>query len=212
MKNPVPVKAFCLLFLFVSGCSVFGVRDAEEPDYKILLSEGSFEVRSYEPYMVAETEIEQSVEDARSVGFRRLFAYISGNNSSGEEIAKTGPVLEGDGGGEGGQKIAMTAPVFISEDSRTMAFVLPREFDRSNAPEPSDQLVKLSERRGGKVAVRRFSGTISEERIKANSRELLQWTVAQGLKSSFSTVAAGYDPPWTIPFLRRNEIHLVLDQ
>jgi len=211
MKNSILIVTACLLSLSLSGCSMFGVRDTEEPDFKVLVSEGDFEIRSYQPFMVAETKVEQSVEDARSVGFRRLFSYISGNNSADRKIAMTAPVLEG-GTGIKGQKIEMTAPVFITENSRTMAFVLPREFNAENYPVPNDQLVKVFRRPGGKVAIRKFSGTISEERIRTNSEELMSWVEEKGLRSSFSTVAAGYDPPWTIPFLRRNEIHLVLDQ
>ena len=205
------MKHFALIILIssLSACSFFGVRTAEEPGYTVLAKEGDYEIRSYKEMLLAKVLLDEGLEDPRSVGFRRLFKYISGENSTSKKISMTAPVLEDPKATS--QKIPMTAPVFIADDSRSMAFILPEDFNLETAPIPNDASVNIEKQLSRKVAVLRFSGVLTDESIEKRSGELRNWVKSRKLKSVPILTVAGYDPPWTIPRLRRNEIHITLE-
>jgi hypothetical protein len=138
----------------------------------------------------------------------RLFGYISGENISETKIAMTAPVLAKEGGAIEGEKIAMTSPV-LGERQGTgwrYAFVLPQSYTLDNAPLPSNPEVKLAVIPGKKVAVIRYSGTWKEETIREKTGDLVDWIQLNGQEPISEPRFAGYDPPWTLPFLRRNEV------
>jgi hypothetical protein len=187
----------------------------------VIASEGSFEIRRYASVVVAETEAAGGREEGENESFRRLYRYISGENAARQEVAMTAPVLEeptgGAGGGEGGSaqsreaeshEIAMTAPVLQERtaDGWRMAFILPESFTIASAPEPTDPAVRLREIPGRLVASVRFSGSRSEGKCRAQADRLAVWIAANGYRAVGAPIHAGYDPPFTIPFLRRNEV------
>jgi len=213
--KPFLLSAFAFALLFASiGCSVFGIRTVDEPGHVVLESDGDFELREYESFVVARTSVEESYDDAGSISFRRLFRYISGENVREESIAMTAPVLQQNRGASG-EKIAMTATVLqqrVTDDEGPgrweMSFVLPAEYSIETAPLPTDPKVRLEVVPARTVAVLRYRGSLSEESYSAHVTKLAQRLAARGYEASSAPRSAGYDPPWTIPQLRRNEIHI----
>ncbi len=200
------VTLLLLTCLILAGCSVFGKRDVREPSFSVLKSEGDFEIRRYEPMVLAETVVEGDYRSTSGKAFGRLSGYIFGKNRSKRSIEMTAPVLQE----KKGEKIAMTAPVIQEKegDAWSMAFVLPEGYTVRNAPEPLDSEILLRQVPGAKVAVIVFSGLHSEKNIDRHTEKLQAWLEGQGYAPASSPRAASYDPPWTIPFLRRNEIHI----
>ncbi len=204
----LPALLAAVAGLVLSGCSVFGVQTVEEAGYTVLESDGDVEVRQYDDYAIARTFVAASYDDMSREAFGRLFDYISGDNTSGDSIAMTAPVLMA----SSGQEIAMTAPVLMEADGEGwwMAFVLPEGMDAASAPRPTDPLVEIVDIAGPRMASLRFSGWMGEESIREEAERLRAWIDRHGLEASSAYQVAGYDPPWTIPFLRRNEILIEL--
>jgi len=175
----------------------------EEPRFKVLEKDGSFELREYSAYIVAETRVEAGFEDAGSLAFQRLFRYISGNNVAQQKIAMTAPVTQ-----SGSEKIKMTAPVSQVADGNAylVAFSLPSTYTLATAPKPLDPTVRIRQVPAQLIACWRYSGRWTESnyrdhevllRERINSREL----IARG-----DPVLARYNPPFTPWFMRRNEV------
>lgn len=189
---------------FLSACSVVGIRSGtEQPSYELVAAlADDLEIRRYGPRVAAETDQEGDGTDARNQAFRTLAGYIFGGNRAQSKVAMTAPVET-----ERSQSIAMTAPVEGggSDGRRTMRFFMPAGYTIETLPVPDDPRVRLVEVPGQTLAVLRFTGARDSETIARRQAELLErlngtgWRV-QGTPSSFL-----YDPPWTLPFLRRNE-------
>ena len=196
-----------LTSLLFAGCSVLGKRSAAEPPYEVQKKDGVYEVRRYGPMVIAETILDEEDYGAASgKGFNRLAGYIFGKNKSKSSISMTAPVLQE----RRSEKISMTAPVLQQRNKGgwTMAFVLPEGFTLASAPEPLDPEVKLREVPPSTVAVVRFSGLHSAANLEKYGRQLLTWLEKQGYRTLSEPKLASYDPPWTIPFLRRNEVQI----
>ena len=118
----------------------------------------------------------------------------------------TTPVLEE----SQSEEIAMTVPVFQHNDNNiwTMTFVLPSKYTLETAPEPIDKNVEIKIRPAKKVATIRYTGVINLKKIETNTAKLKVWLENNDYSSISQAYSAAYDPPWTIPFLRRNEIHI----
>ena len=196
------------VLLFSSGCSLVGINNVEEAAYTVLSKDDNFELRNYEPMVIVETTIDDDFDNAGNKAFRRLFAYISGNNISNSEIAMTVPVIADQVETSPGTEIAMTAPVLqeSSQGGWRYAFVLPADLTIDTAPEPVEDNVRLAQIPAMKVAVVQFSGFSSEESMQNKTSELNDWISANDLTPLSEPRWAGYNPPWTIPFLRRNEV------
>ena len=203
-----------LIVIFSSGCSVVGINTVDEAGYTIALKDDNFELRDYAPMVVVETTIDDDFESAGNKAFRRLFAYISGDNVANSEIAMTAPVIADPALKGAGKDIAMTAPVLQqhSEGGWRYAFVLPADFTLETAPRPLADTVKLAEVPAKKVAVIQYSGFWSEENMQNKTSELNDWISANKLLPLSKPRWAGYNPPWTLPFLRRNEVMIDVRQ
>lgn len=201
MRKPFVVLAGAIM---LAGCSVFGGKAAEEPPYTVSVSEPPFEIRDYAPIVVARTVAQGSYDDAIDTGFGRLFDYISGANTGARKISMTAPVLTD----TEPERIAMTAPVLTDQagEGTAVMFVLPEEMMLETAPLPTDPLVSLAEIPARRVAVARFSGFLTDEGVAAARSDLIAWLAQQGLPTDGDWQAAGYNPPWTIPSMRRNEV------
>ena len=202
--------------LATAACSVFGGRAAEEPPHETLVRHPPYEIRRYGPVVVARTTVDAPYDEALSTGFSRPFDYISGANlpaggGGGAEIEMTAPVIT-----ERAAEIAMTAPVLTegAEGSGpvTVAFVLPEDFTLATAPRPTDPEVGLAEIPARRVGVIEFSGFLSEENIAEARARLDAWLAARGDAHEGDWQAAGYNPPWTLPWLRRNEVIVTLSE
>ncbi len=203
-------KLFVILnTLFLSACSIFGISSVEEAGYNVLKDNANIQIRQYKPLLTAQTEVEANYETASSKAFQRLFDYISGNNKKQQKIAMTTPVIQE----KQSEKIAMTAPVFQEKSDKTwfMSFVLPVDYTLANAPVPLDSSVVLKEVPSKKVAVLTYTGFLSEQTIDEKTNELKSWLESNGYKAISLSRSAGFNPPWTLPFLRRNEIHIDIE-
>lgn len=179
----------------------------EEPRHRVLQKNDGWELRLYEPMVVAETAVEGEFGPGGNEGFRRIAGYIFGGNDGGRKVAMTSPVAQERRPREGA-KIAMTAPVAQerSGEGWTVAFVMPSEYSLGTLPKPNDPRVTLRTVPARRVAAVSFSGTWGAERFDAAARDLLAKVAAAGLVASGPPVYARYDPPWTPWFLRRNEV------
>lgn len=199
------IKIFLFTLLF-AGCSVVGYRTTEEPKYKLIKKEKNFEIREYEPIIVAEVKTEGNYEESSRKGFNKLAKYIFGENKKKEKIAMTAPVFQE----TKSEKISMTAPVFQEESDEgwMMRFTMPEKYTPETLPEPLDQEITIRELEGKKVAVITYSGILTGEKIAKNTALLKEWMNKNGYEELSKPQSAGYDPPWTVPFLRRNEIQI----
>ena len=208
----LPAALLCsLLLMATAGCSVFGGASVEEAPYELVNKDEQFEVRDYAAVVVAQTEVAASFDKAGNTAFRRLFNYISGENEGSEKIAMTAPVIaENDesGSSDSGEKIAMTAPVSYQKegDMWRYRFVLPRTFTMENAPRPTNPDVSLFETEPRRVATIRYAWLATDKARAKNAQSLMNWIESQGLVAQSEPRWAGYNPPWTLPPFRRNEV------
>ena len=169
---------------------------------------------------------------ARNSAHRRVRMKDGEVYKSNEEIDMTGPVML-----DANESISMTGPVLLDLNDQivvrgpanvvnmitpeemvefeidiqqkwTMSFSLPAKYTLNNAPIPKSPAVRLREKEGELVITRRFSNFVSKEKVEDLGSGLLAWANEKGLVIEGSVRIARYDPMWTIPFLRRNEIHL----
>ena len=179
----------------------------DEPRYTVVRTYDTFEVRQYEPYLVAETVVSATADEAGNQGFRILAGYIFGQNKGARKIEMTAPVAQEPA------KIAMTAPVAQSAGpgGYVVQFSMPREWTLETLPEPLDSRVTLRAIPARTFAVVSYSGTWSQDRYEEHLKKLKEALGQEGLRWHGEPVWARYDPPWMPWFLRRNEIWLELD-
>lgn len=183
-----------------------------EPSYIVLRVEDGYEIREYAKYIVAECEVTGGYRDSLYSGFRILFDYIEGNNSGRKKLEMTAPVrLEKP---EAPEKIPMTAPVILEkrDEVHVVAFVMPLTYTLDALPEPANARIRFREVDKRRVAALRFSWYATERRVEKKKKELGELLARDGYKTISSFRAAYYNPPWTIPFLRRNEILVDIEQ
>ncbi len=180
----------------------------EEPKFKLLEKDKDFELRLYAPKIIAEVLINGTLQESSSKGFRLIADFIFGNNTSqsgkSERISMTAPVsVEARA-----EKISMTAPVGVHQASNgwKVYFVMPSQYTLDSLPKPNNPLVNIKEIPEQKFAVIRFSGLVNEEKMRKKLSELEKWLASKKLKSIGQPELARYNPPWTLPFLRRNEV------
>ncbi len=190
--------------LLLSACSVVGIRSGtEEPRYDVVERLGDAELRAYAPRLAAETTVPGAAEAARGEGFRRLAGYIFGGNAGGSRIAMTAPVAQADAG----RQIAMTAPVSQAPAGAagwSIRFFLPAGL--LDPPAPRDARVGIVTVPAETMAVLRFPGIASDAAIAAQRTRLLTLLAPTGWAPAGPPVTWFYDPPWTLPPLRRNEV------
>lgn len=190
-----------LLLLAWGGIAMAG----EEAKFDVTLKDGDREVRLYAAQIVAETLIEGSREDAGNKAFRILFAYISGANKGQRKIAMTSPVGQTEAASE---KIAMTSPVGIreSDDKWAVSFMMPASYTVATLPKPTDERVKIRQIPARRVVAIRYSGRWTEERFLKHKVKLEAWIAAKGYQVLGAAEWARYNPPFTPPIFRRNEV------
>lgn len=185
-----------------------GVRTEETPRHAVLVEDGAYEIRRYEPWLAARTRVEGGMKASSSPAFRTLASYIFGANRARQPIAMTAPVVMEPPAAE---LIPMTAPVTMAPgtNSTEMRFMVPSRYTRETVPAPLDARVEIVEVPAEDLAVVRFSGTLSEEAVAECLRELRRWIAARSdYEAAGPYRVAGYDSPFTLPFMRRNEVML----
>jgi hypothetical protein len=187
-----------LLASFSVAASVVGASAVEEPPHQVVSRDGDFEIRDYPSLTVAETTVDADRNSAAHAGFRRLAGYIFGGNAKKQRIEMTAPVIEA----RPEYMFATQAP-----GSRwVIRFVMPRGFSVASLPKPDTEGIVLREEPPAHMAVLKFSGLAGGDAVAAKTIELQAILKARNLTPSGSPIIAQYDPPWTLPFLRRNEI------
>jgi hypothetical protein len=182
----------------------------EGPKYDVVGKYEGFELRRYAPYIIAETIVSGDFDEVGNEAFRVLFRYISGENRKKTKIPMTAPV-EQSPVVESGEKIKMTAPVVQTaqgrnQDSYGFAFIMPSEYTLDTLPKPEDPRIKIRTVKARLMAVRAYSGTWSEKRYRKNEAALLEAVEDAGLTRIGEPVFARYNSPFTLWFLRRNEV------
>ncbi len=193
-----------ILFTLFSGSAMA----IEEPEYTVTEKQGAYELRNYSPRVVAETLVSGSLNEASSTGFKSIADYIFGNNRSraggNEKITMTAPVTVE----PRSEKIGMTAPVSMVQDHDQwrMHFVMPGQYTLDTLPLPNNPAVTLREIPERSYGVIRFSGFAGEDKVAVKTAELMAWLDNRGITPVGNPELARYNPPWTLPFLRRNEV------
>ncbi len=215
MKHLKIYLTYLILGLLCSGHAMA----IEEPKYEVIQVDGPFEIRHYAPILIAETMIEGDMDEASNKGFRLIADFIFGNNqvsnsNENSRIAMTAPVTME----PVSTKIAMTAPVTIEPQSSEsnadiqmvkrwrIHFVMPSQFTLSNIPKPKNNAVTLREVPSKFFLVHTYSGFNSLARVQSKTDEAFAWANRKSLKVMSSPQLSRYDPPWTLPMFRRNEI------
>jgi hypothetical protein len=207
------VLLIMLSAILSAGCSVFGIRSEENPNYQLILKEENKEIRYYDSYIVAKTTVKGEFKEAQGEAFRILAGYIFGGNEKKQEIAMTAPVVQKPA--VEGEKIPMTAPVMQipSEEGWVMTFMMPSRYRMEDLPGPKDKRVSFETVPARHVAAIRYTWSGSKSRNERKANELQDWLAGQKEFKAISAPAyAGYDPPWTLPFLRRNEMMIELNK
>ncbi len=183
----------------------------ETPPYKEVLRDGAFELRDYPALVVAEVTVEGDQKEASNKGFRVLAGYIFGANKKRQSIAMTAPVAQQ----AVSEKIAMTAPVAQVQSAAgkwVVRFTMPSTWSLQTLPIPDDSRVQLRKTEPTRLAVLRFSGLAQPTDVAAKSNELLALVKSHALHATGPVSLAQYNPPWTLWFLRRNEVMVEVER
>jgi hypothetical protein len=178
------------------------------PQYEVLASlDRNIEIRLYSPRVVAQVEVAGDQKTALNEGFRILAAYIFGNNNGRQKIEMMAPVAAQP------EKIPMTSPVTASGSAGALAvrFFMPQRYSLTTLPSPSDERIKLVELPPQRFAAIRFSGFWNRANFSRHADRLLECLRRNNLEPSGPPVNAYYNPPYALPFMRRNEVLVPLD-
>lgn len=194
------------LLLFVTPFLLGGCATVASPQYTVLERRDGYEIRQYNRHLLAETTVRGPYKQSLNHGFRILFDFISGNNEGKAPIEMTAPVLQETR--QGAEKIEMTAPVLTKsqEDVNVIAFIMPTKYTMKTLPRPKDPRVTIRETPPREVAVLTYSWYASEERVRKETDRMRSLLAMDGIRPASTFHSAQYNPPWTLPFLRRNEI------
>ncbi|MFC7203686.1 SOUL family heme-binding protein [Haloferax namakaokahaiae] len=196
------VLALSAVGLAVAGILVtrtFGSDDVEQVPYTVVEEFRGVELRHYPTTVTVETSARNS-----NAAFRRLFNYLSGANRTRQKVSMTAPVQTD----QSSAKIPMTAPVATEpgDEGMQMAFFLPAEYDYESAPRPTDPAVELAEHPARTLAVRQFSWLATDRRTKSQTDALVATLAEESVPIVGEPFLLQYDSPWTLPFLRTNEV------
>ena len=179
------------------------MSNVETPSYKVIQSKGKIEIREFDPMVIAEVRVVGRRKDAISSGFKLLADYIFGNNISQENIDTTATIQQ-----PASEKIAMTAPVQqqLANDSWLVSFVMPSEYNLEDLPKPKNIEVKLKNVPVKRFVTIQFSGTSSDENLAKHKKLLVEFIKNNSISVTGTSKYAFYNPPWTLPLMRRNEV------
>jgi len=200
MKRKLPIILLIVIFIF----GVKSVMAIEEAKYNVFKKDNRFEIRDYETHVLAEIIVEGNIEQAGNKAFSRLFRYISGENRSRDKIEMTAPVSQE----PKGEKIKMTAPVSLqpAEGQWAVSFMMPASYSLETLPVPDDTGITLRRVPARRMAAVRYSGFWSEKKYLRHKEILKAWIQKEGLTITGDPIWARYNSPFTLWFLRRNEI------
>ncbi|MGS2717827.1 SOUL family heme-binding protein [Eionea flava] len=221
----------CFLFGLLSTGKAMAI---EEPQYTVLGTDENIELRRYAPMIIAEATVSGDMDKASNKGFKLIADYIFGNNtvrfsnengtkeeSTTEEdtnnttISMTAPVTitrHSDANHSASSAIDMTAPVTVKLISESVDqqwrvhFVMPSKYTMTSLPIPNNPAVMLTEIPETYYATLRFSGFTGEKKVAEKTERLIAWLAEKNITPISTPALARYNPPWALPFLRRNEV------
>jgi hypothetical protein len=201
------------IFALAVGIMLTGeAMAADEPPFEVLSKRSDYEIRRYPAYLVAELEVEESFEEAGNKAFRPLADFIFGDNVVAENIGMTTPVTQRRA--TSGENIGMTAPVTqraADGQGYVVQFVMPSRYTLETLPQPTDERIRIRKEPEKVVTVHRYSGTWSEERYREHEARLRAALKRDGIKPTGEPTWARFNSPFSLWFLRRNEIWLTID-
>jgi effector-binding domain-containing protein len=181
----------------------------EEAPFAVIKSDDIFELREYAPQVLAEIIVDGDLEGAGNKAFKALFGYISGDNKSRGKIAMTAPVSQE----QKGEKISMTAPVSQErvQGRWAVSFMMPASYTIETLPTPDNPNIELRQVPARRVAAVRYSGLWSEGKYLAHKAKLEEWIKDNRFTVTGEPVWARYNSPFTLWFMRRNEVLIPVD-
>lgn len=185
------INALVSFFLLFSG-DIMG--QVNEPKFKVIQNFGSIEIREYDHLLIAQVEVSGERSVAIRAGFKQLADYIFGNNTLKQKISMTAPVLQ-------------QASSNDKNKNWHISFVMPLEYTMSSLPSPNTN-INIKELTHKQYLVIQFSGFSSDSNLQKHLLKINQFAQEHGLKTINQPIFAFYNPPWTLPFLRKNEIML----
>jgi effector-binding domain-containing protein len=206
------MKYLFLASFIITNIFFIPAMATEEPDFKLISEEGDFQIREYEPKIIAQVEVEGNFDEASSKGFKLLADYIFGNN-----------LLDGES-----KKISMTTPVEMTplaenlimtssimddqvNNKWSINFVMPQEYSLDTLPKPNNSQIDIIEVPSEKYAVIIFSGLVRESSYTDKAKLLSNYFKQNNFEKRGAIKIARYNPPWTLPFFRRNELMVKID-
>ncbi|KAF3363397.1 Uncharacterized protein PHSC3_000006 [Chlamydiales bacterium STE3] len=204
-------RKFCIKkFIFLLFCSFSQlVGDFNEPKYKVVKAEENIEIRSYPHLLVAEVKFNGKRKEALKEGFKVLADYISGNNFLKQKIEMTAPVLE--------QSLTTLSihesPIKqLNGNEWLIRYIFPESYNLENAPKPHNASIQVLLLPAKHLAVIRYSGRTGDENVTTQMTKLQKFICDKQLKPIGPPIFAYYNPPWTLPFMRRNEMMIFLEE
>lgn len=185
-----------VVLIIILGCILVGpiMSNVEKPKYHVISSQENIEIRKYNPMIIALVEVQGERKEAIRGGFKILADYIFGNNKSKEDIPMTAPVRQ--------QKF---------QENWQISFIMPSEYNMETLPQPNNKNISLKELPSKKYIVINFSGMISDQNIALNEEKLKKYIFENEIQSLSTPIYAFYNPPWTLSFMRRNEIMMEIN-
>ena len=211
MKKKIFVAILLTVVVLAFGAAMIGpiMSNVEVPAYKILKKEQNIEIRQYPPLIIAEVKTAGSRQDSIGNGFRILADFIFGNNEGEKQLSMNGPITQ-----QEGIKIAMTAPVQQEQTDTEWAisFIMPSKFSIDTIPNPINDRIKIIQIPSKRYAVITFSGRSTEANLTKHTNELEIYMNGSSYSKVGNAKYAFYNPPWTLPFLRRNEVQFEIPE
>jgi effector-binding domain-containing protein len=185
-----------VVLIIILGCVLVGpiMSNVEKPKYQVVSSQANIEIRKYNPMIIALVEVQGERKEAIRGGFKMLADYIFGNNKSKEDIPMTAPVKQ--------QKF---------QENWQISFIMPSEYNMETLPQPNNKNIGLKELPSKKYIVINFSGVISDQNITLHEEKLKKHILENEMHILSPPIYAFYNPPWTLPFMRRNEIMMEIN-
>jgi len=180
------------LFLLVGMLKIANAK-TETQKYEMLYSDGKFEIRFYPQAILASVTMDGDYDNSRNSGFRILAGYIFGGNQE-------------------NQKIAMTSPVRMSNQtgSNTMSFVLPSGMQFDKLPTPHNERILLHKSQPVYAAVIRYGGYTNSREIEKKKNELITELEKMEISYKNNFEYLGYNAPYDM-INRRNEVWVELN-
>lgn len=206
------IVVLVLVLLFGLWCFYgwWAIRGIESPAYTVEKSGDVYELRHYDSMIVATTTVTGDYDASLNEGFRRIAAYIFGDNTLQQEIAMTTPVTTE----SNSQSISMTTPVISTQSTEDyeISFVMPAQYTMDSLPLPNDSRVRIELLPTRTIGVLCFSGLTPESRVLEKKQELLEALSADALETVGTPSMAYYNPPFTPFFMRKNEVWIEIKE